>query len=236
MLRAHRGPIPGSGKIRAAGLGHLGVAEGDDQVHHLCERADRPDVPVPGGGQVADRLVDRLRLIGPACYEQARRQPGLDDRDRRSGRHEVEEADRDLGRVAADDRQTHGEGICQARAGKVLKADREPPGRLRTLPRDREPADPERLRLEPVLTTDQHEPDVASGTVIAPITIHVRHLATQPVMPQHLHGHVATGPARQAIPHDVGLLQRLKVRGLCPLDHTRRACVIGVSGGSTPEL
>ena len=32
------------------------------------------------------------------------------------------------------------------------------------------------------------------------------------------------------------LLQRLKVRGLCPLDHTRRACVIGVAIGSTPEL
>ena len=31
-------------------------------------------------------------------------------------------------------------------------------------------------------------------------------------------------------------LQRLKVRGLCPLDHTRRACVIDVSGGSTPEV
>jgi len=32
------------------------------------------------------------------------------------------------------------------------------------------------------------------------------------------------------------LLQRLKVWGLCLLDHTRRACVLCVAGGSTPEL
>ena len=49
-----------------------------------------------------------------------------------------------------------------------------------------------------------------------------------------------TGPPRQAdldACWDLGaLLQSLKVRGLCPLDHTRRACVIGGAAGSTPEL
>jgi len=33
-----------------------------------------------------------------------------------------------------------------------------------------------------------------------------------------------------------GLLQRLKVWGLCLLDHARRACVLCVAGRSTPEL
>lgn len=52
------------------GLCRLPVAEGIDQDDHRPERAERVEVGVPGGGQVAERLVHLACLLGPAGGEQ----------------------------------------------------------------------------------------------------------------------------------------------------------------------
>ena len=53
------------------------------------------------------------------------------------------------------------------------------------------------------------------------------------------HGSLLRRP-RHRLPHPrahrFGALQKLNGRGLCLPDHTRRACVIRVAGGSTPEI
>ena len=108
------------------GLCHLAVAEGDDQVYQLGECAEGPGVLVPGGWQLAEGLVDSLGLVGPADDEQGPGQRGPDDRDRRSGRGDVEEVRGDLPGVTAEDRQPDGEYVRQARAGRVLDPEGKP--------------------------------------------------------------------------------------------------------------
>src|ERR1700734_4013242 len=123
---------------------HLAVTEGDDQVYQLGECAEGPDVLVPGGWQLAEGLVDSLRLVSPADGEQCPGKRGPDDGNRRGGSGGVEVVRGDFPGVTAEGRQPDGEHVRQARAGRVLNTEGKPAGLVGPVPGDGELADQRR--------------------------------------------------------------------------------------------
>jgi hypothetical protein len=142
------------------GLRGARIPESDDQVDQLHEGAKRADVPVSGGGQLAEGLVDGPRLVGPAGQEQRRGSRGMDDRDRRGGRQDLEEIRLELGGVAAEGRHRESERIGHARSGEVLDPDRELAGLLRPVSCGAELAGQRRPRglLAQQVPADQRQP------------------------------------------------------------------------------